>query len=351
MAVATDRRPTALPATVRETLRVPVVWLPWLPVAACALAFGAGTVAGVDPWLPRGWRYAPLVASVVVLGMPHGAVDWAVLPRTVTGRLDRKWMAAVGVLYLVAGGAYAVGWFVAPVACAAVFVALTWFHWGQGELYPLVAVVGADHLDSRARRALTVAVRGGLPMLVPLLAFPERYWAVVTAFAAPFGGGVADTPVGPDGRLALGLAFVGLTVLTLALGYRAADDHRAWAVDAGETALLWTYFLVVPPVFAVGLYFCCWHSARHVARALAVDETAAASLAEGRLGPALARFAREAALPTAGGLAVAAGLWVAAPEPPTTTEGVVALYLVAIAVLTLPHVVVVTAMDRIQGYW
>ena len=343
MAAVTDG--VALPAPVRETLRVPVVWLPWLPVAACTLAFAAGV--GV----PERWRYLPLAASVLVLGLPHGAVDWAALPRAVTGRLDARWAGVVVALYVVVGGAYAVAWFLVPVASAVGFVALTWFHWGQGELHPLAAVLGADHLDSRPRRALTVLVRGGLPMLVPLLAFPDRYRAVLASFAAPFGGELAVWPVTPGVRLALGAAFAGLTVGTLALGYRAADDHGAWAVDAGETALLWAYFLVVPPVFAVGVYFCVWHAARHVARVLTLDETATAALERGRLLTALGRFAREAALPTAGGLAVCWALWTTAPLPPATLEGVAAVYLVAIAVMTLPHVLVVTAMDRIAGYW
>jgi len=337
--------PVRLPAGVRETLRLPVVWLPWLPVAVCTVAFAAG--AG----LPERWRYLPLAASVVVLGFPHGAVDWAALPRAVTGRLDPRWILLVGAVYLVAGGAYAVAWFFLPVASAVGFVALTWFHWGQGELHPLVAVLGADHLDSRPRRALFVLVRGGLPMLVPLLAFPERYRAVVAGFAAPFGGEFATWPVTPGVRLALGVTFGALTVAALALGYREADDRRAWAIDAGETGLLWAYFLVVPPVFAVGVYFCCWHAPRHIARVATLDDVAAAALERGRLAPATRRFAREAVLPTLGGLAVCWALWVSTPQPPTTLAGAAAIYLVAIAVVTLPHVVVVTALDRVQGYW
>ena len=344
MATVSDA-PARLSAGVRETLRPPALWLPWVPVAVCTVAFAAG----LD--LPARWRYLPLAASVVVLGLPHGAVDWAALPRAVTGRLDARWALVVGAVYLVAGGAYAAAWFLVPVASAVAFVALTWFHWGQGQLHPLVAVLGADHLDSRPRRALTVLVRGGLPMLVPLLAFPERYRTVVAAFAAPFGGDLATWPVTPRVRLALGLAFGALTLGTLALGYRAAADRRTWAVDAGETLLLWAYFLVVPPVFAVGVYFCVWHATRHIARVTTLDSVAAAALERGRLAPAVGRFAREAALPTAGGLAVCGALWVGAPATPTTLEGVAAVYLVAIAVMTLPHVVVVTWLDRLQGYW
>ena len=335
---------TGLPTGVRETLRPAVLWLPWLPVGLCTLAFAAGLS------LPPEWRYLPLAASVVLLGLPHGAVDWTALPRAVTGRLDRRWILVVVALYLVVGGAYAIAWFLVPVASAVAFVGLTWFHWGQGELHPLVAVLGADHLDTRPRRALTVLVRGGLPMLVPLLAFPGRYREVVAAFAAPFGGDLV-WPVTPELRLALGAGFAALTLATLAVGYVGADDCRAWAIDAGEVGLLWAFFLTVPPVFAVGVYFAAWHALRHVARVATLDDTAAAALARGRYGPAIGRFAREAALPTLGGLAVCGALWVAAPTPAATLEGVAAVYLVAIAVMTLPHGVVVTWLDRRAGYW
>jgi hypothetical protein len=39
------------------------------------------------------------------------------------------------------------------------------------------------------------------------------------------------------------------------------------------------------------------------------------------------------------------------PRAPTGTADLVGLYLVLIAVLTLPHVVIVTWLDREQGVW
>ncbi|WP_436925591.1 Brp/Blh family beta-carotene 15,15'-dioxygenase [Halosimplex amylolyticum] len=362
MAIA-RREGAGLPASARRPLRVLVAWLPWIPVAAATVAFALGLS------VPREWRYVPLVVSVVAFGLPHGAVDWAALPRAALGpavdssdlrrpwrrtrqaRRVRRWLAVVGVVYLAFGGVYAVGWFLAPLVAVGAFLVLTWFHWGQGELYPLREVLGADHLDARWRRALTVAVRGALPMGVPLLAFPGRYRAVLDSFVAPFGGSVPAWPFGADARFALGVVLAALTVGTLAVGYRTPSNRRTWAVDAGETALLWTYFLVVPPVFAIGLYFCCWHAPRHVARVLALDGESRDALSRGRLAGPLARFAHEAAVPTLVALAGCAALWWLAPAPEPTLEGAVAVYLVAIAVLTLPHVVVVTWMDRLAGYW
>jgi len=328
----------------RATLAGPALATGWLAVALAALP----ALAGVD--LPPTVRYAPLVASAVVFGMPHGAIDYVALPRAVAGEVTPHWLAVVGVLYLVLGGAYAAAWFTHPVAAALAFVAVTWLHWGQGDLYPLLEFLDADYLDTRTRRASALLVRGGLPMLVPLLGHPARYREVVAAFAAPFGGEVGGLALfDPGVRLALGVGFAALTVGVLAAGRRRTRSPRAWRVDAAETLGLWVFFYVVPPVFAIGVYFCLWHSVRHVARAIAVDASVRPSLRAGDvLGP-LARFGREAAPLTAVALAAVAGLWLVVPEPPTTLAGGAALYLVLVAVLTLPHVAVVTWMDRAQG--
>ncbi|NIB99673.1 beta-carotene 15,15'-dioxygenase, Brp/Blh family [Halobacterium sp. R2-5] len=335
-----------LDSSVRDTLTGPTLAAGWVALFVAALP----ALAGVE--LSTTVRYAPLVASVVVFGLPHGAIDYVALPRAVAGRVTGRWLAAVGALYLVLGAAYAAAWFAVPVAAAFAFVGLTWLHWGQGDVYPLAVLLDADYLDSPARRATTGLVRGGLPMLVPLLGNPETYREVVAAFAAPFGGSVGDLWLfAPDARLALGAGFAVLTAGTLAANRLATAESppTAWRVDAAETVGLWAFFLAVPPVFAVGVYFCFWHAVRHVARAVAVHDGSRAALAAGDLRAPLRRFGREAAPLTAAALLLLGGLYLAVPNPPTTLSGGAALYLVFIAVLTLPHVAVVAWMDRAQG--
>jgi Brp/Blh family beta-carotene 15,15'-monooxygenase len=317
----------------------------WLPLGALLVA--APFVGSI----PESYRYLPLVASALVFGMPHGAVDYVAYPRAIDGRVTGRGVVAVALLYLLVGGAYLAAWFLVPVAAAVGFVVLTWFHWGQGDLYVLRDLVGADHLDTLPGQALSVLVRGGLPMLVPLVGFPDRYRAVVETFVAPFGGSAGEWWLfTPPARLALGAGFALLTALALARGWRGADDRRGWRIDAAETGLLWAFFLVVPPVLAVGVYFCLWHSVRHIARVVLLEPGAVASLSDRQWGRPLGRFALEAAVPTALALALIAGLWVVAP-PAETLAGATGLYLVGIAVLTLPHTVVVTALDRAQGIW
>lgn len=336
----TVSRPTPAFRAVYDRLAARPVW------TICAL-FVVGSVLGrlLGASLPPTVRYLPLAASVLVFGLPHGAVDYLVPARLGERSLTAS-MAVVGVLYAVVGGAYAALWLLEPLVAAAAFIAVTWFHWGQGDVHALVAFVGADHLDSTGLRAATAFVRGGLPMFVPLVAFPERYRAVVDAWVGLFGSDLSTAWLFAETtRLVGGSVFLAVTVGVLLVGYRRGSG-RSWRVDAGETALLWLFFLSVPPLVAIGVYFCVWHALRHVLRVVAIDGNGTDTARR-----AVAKFAREAAPLTGLALVFLVAFGLLVPVPPTSVASLAAAYLVFIAVLTLPHVAVVTWMDRREGVW
>ncbi|SFR36735.1 beta-carotene 15,15'-monooxygenase, Brp/Blh family [Halogeometricum rufum] len=333
----------------RRRLARAVFPLPWVVLAAAAAVslFGVG-VAGPA-------RYVPLLLSVAVLGLPHGALDHVTLSRARNTSPTLRSLAAVGLLYLVLGGLYAVGWFVAPAAAFVAFLLLTWIHWGQGDVYLLVALAEETHLRTRGQRLLAAVVRGGIPMVVPLVGFPEVYRRVAATTAGLF---VADASfawlVAPTVRAAVGGTLAALTVASLLVGWRRATtaaSRDAWRLDACESVLLWAFFLVVPPLVAIGLYFSLWHSARHLARLAALDSTAATALRRGRYRTVVARLGRDALPTTLGAVVVFAALALAVPAGVGSVEAVASVYLVLLAVLTLPHVVVVTMLDRLQGLW
>ena len=335
-----------LPGRVRTTLSWSVLAPSWA-IGLLVVPFSLGF--DVPLWL----QVVPFGASLLVFGLPHGAVDhlavgWA-------GSLDHPRRRVAG-LYLVCGGVYLAAWLVVPAVAAVGFIALTWYHWGQGDCYTLLSSVGGTHLRSRAQRGATILVRGGLPMVVPLVAAPEVYATVASGLVAAVAPSatlaVPGWIVAADARLGIGLGLAAFSVGTLAVGYVRADDpcsQDAWRVDAFETALLWAYFLVVPPILAIGLYFSLWHSTRHIARVMALDGRGRETLAAGRIGTAFARFAREALANTVGALCFLGGLYLV--RPTTDPVGLLALYLVVLAVLTLPHTLVVTWLDVSQGVW
>lgn len=336
------------------------VRLLFLALTVLALLGTATTIS-----LPPELRYLPLALSVVLFGLPHGAVDHLV-PARVAGRdgrltgSTRRSAAAVGIAYLLLGGGYVIVWLQAPRVAALAFIAMTVVHWGQGDVWVLVRLLDAVHLRSRALRVATLVVRGGLPMLVPLLAFPDRYRAVVSAWVALFG-----VPLGlpwlfaPRTRALLGAGFAVLTLGTLTAGWlngRLSPSARgAWQVDAAETALLWAYFLLVPPLVAVGLYFTCWHALRHIARLVLLDPPADVSDTPSAFATWLrrgaTRFGRDAAPLTLLSLVLLVAFGAVVPAPVRTVPEYAALYLVFISVVTLPHVVVVGGMDYVDGIW
>ncbi|MDY6779519.1 MAG: Brp/Blh family beta-carotene 15,15'-dioxygenase, partial [Halobacteria archaeon] len=154
----------------------------------------------------------------------------------------------------------------------------------------------------------------------------------------------------------IALGFVGALLATLTVAsvlrvYLSDSNSDAWRLEVGETGLLWLYFAVVPPVFAVGVYFCVWHSTRHIARVVLLDSESRKGLETG-VTPALGKFAKEAAPLTVLSLVFLAGFYVAVPNPPALRMGalpdLIALYLVFVSVLTLPHVAITTWLDRKQ---
>ncbi|WP_264555402.1 Brp/Blh family beta-carotene 15,15'-dioxygenase [Halocatena marina] len=365
--------PTASQAVRRFYCRVAArpVWILLVGLITVTLASSELNLA-VPVWI----QYIPLLSSVVILGLPHGAVDHLAPARTAGLQVTYRGLIAIGLLYTIFGGVYGILWSFYPETSAVMFIALTWFHWGQGDLYAL-ALLGAQYLDSRLRRVATVVIRGGLPMLVPLLAFPDDYRTIVSAWVALFGSNfelmwLFSAPV----RAGLGIVFSLLILVTMVSDYWSASEAASgtrtawngkvsqtadekldihpvdvWWIDVGETVLLYVYFLVVPPLIAVGVYFCFWHSLRHIIRLLAVDTGAQAALVRGDTVQVLIRFGREAAPLTILSFGLLSVVVILVPVTLTSTLELISMYLVFISILTLPHVIVVLFMDVSQGLW
>jgi Brp/Blh family beta-carotene 15,15'-monooxygenase len=336
-------------------------WFARRPALALAALVPIGAVT---PLFPVEIGVATFALGTLAVGMAHGAVDHLVPLRAAADVSLRRSIAVVSVVYAVLGGAVVAAFFAAPVAAFVGFIALTWLHWGQGDVATL-AIAGVDHLPTSAERWLALIVRGGLPMGVPLLAHPEEYrlvaeWIVglflVDADAA---AAAVDPLFAPTVRIGVGVGMAAATLASIGLGYRrvragrvrSGRDAGGWRRDVAELAVLWAWFLLAAPVFAIGVYFALWHALRHVGRLVLVDPEAASAASAGDAVGALGRFARDAAPLTLGGFLVVGAVGVSVPAGVAAPGDLLAVSLVAIAAMTLPHVVVVAWLDRQQAVW
>jgi len=331
-------------------------WFALYPAVALAALLPIGAVT---PLFPVELGVATFALGTLVVGMAHGAVDHLVPLRAATSVSLGRSIAVVSVVYAVLGGAVVAAFFLAPAVAFAGFIALTWLHWGQGDVAALV-VARVEHLPTAAERWLSLVVRGGLPMGVPLIAHPDEYrlvaeWVVGLFVVGSGGAATAVDPLfGPETRSVVGGAMVAATAVSVGLGYRrvrAGASRRGWLRDAGEVAALWAWFLLAAPVFAIGVYFALWHALRHVGRLVLVDDRAATAVGDGDVVGALRRFARDAAPLTLGGFVVVGAVGLSVPAGVAAPGDALAVSLVAIAAMTLPHVVVVAWLDRRQGVW
>lgn len=232
--------------------------LPWI------LLSGGLVVGLLDHRATATWAVAPFLASLVLFGMPHGAMDWVVNNRLnglhgiatqlrgFTGYL--VWMA-ISIAALV----------LAPFATIAAFMALTIVHFGTADL-----IATGNAFGPRWRRGAFIASRG-LLVLGPAFGFHTA------AAWYPFGLLVGH-PVLEPSTLAIvstvslvgtGLGLVG-TIVLAALRMRSGDAKRGIA-DLIEGLLVFGAIAATSPLFGVGLFFLSTHAYRHSVRLATTD--------------------------------------------------------------------------------
>ena len=327
--------PPALRTWVSDRILAPVTTL----LLVVATVSAAAHLAGAE--IPMPLQLVPFAVSILVFGLPHGALDHLVPARLRPGTSTVRSVLVVITLYLVVGAATAALWAATPVLGFAAFIAITWFHWGQGDLF--IDRILDDGTTGRAGAALTVAVRGALPMLVPFIAQPAAATAVVTGTVTDFGAehhAVASVPL--PLRIAVGVLVGALILLHLTAVRRTGTP--LWR-QATEDIVLVVFFAAVPPVLAVGLYFTLWHSVRHILRLELTDSASAEQLHRGQLLAPFLQFMRQAWPITSIAVAMLVALAL------TLHRADLGTYLALIAALTTPHAVVVTWMDHIQHTW
>lgn len=343
--VAAPEAANACSADAVTCLRLWVLGGAW----ACVLL-----LIGIYPLFPHlfnQWQFAPFIVGMVVLGLPHGAMDHLVVPFERRQCLTVLYFALFFFGYLGLTLAYLAFWRALPPLALGMFLVMSWLHWGQGDAWALYKFLGRPLPTSRLETGLIWAVRGALPIILPPLAFPAYFRTFTQGMLAWYGADGTLWTLTPTVRLA-GLGILAVLALCYAWAARRAygpGNRRAFWVDMFEVGLLAVLFLRVPPILAVGVYFCVWHAARHIARLMLLDPVARGWLAEGRVGQSVARTALLSLPLTVAALALLGGLYVFQAHRATDAGSFVYFYLSLIAALTFPHFLLVLWMDRRLG--
>ena len=255
------------------------------------------------------------LAAVVLIGLPHGALDGAIAIHLGFTRklLHFMWFLA---LYIAMAGLVVGAWLLAPTLCLFVFLVISMLHFGAGD---------ARHGTGWLRSAEVIA-HGGL-VIVGISQMHHDKVDVIFGYLTE-----GDTTLLWQGMDVL-TAIVGLAIIVC---LSQALWHRRWRGTAVELGGLAVLFALAPPLVGFAVYFCCVHSARHVygivgslrrdiSRMRMVNQAAAFTLASW----------------AAGGLAIWWFADMANPEPV-----VLRVVFIGLAALTVPHMILVDGFFR-----
>ena len=253
---------------------------------------------------PMTQQYELLLSSalIVLLGVPHGALDPLFAQRLLQIDSCAAWLGFVA-LYLLLAALVVVVWWYSPLFFLIVFLAVSILHF-SGDL--LSGATCSERL-----------VYGGAVIVLPALGnsieLTRLFSQLVSANAA--------MPVVATLQL---LSWPWLLALLL-LVLRSARRDVLHALEFMAVGLL---IGIATPLLGFAIYFCVMHSARHILR---TQEYA---------GVTLRRMALVAILPLLAVLGFSVLGWYFLP-PSTVDERMLQLLFVTLAALTLPHMVLV----------
>ena len=261
--------------------------------------------------LPQAAGCLAVLAVIILLGVPHGALDGEIARPFMRPHFGWAWFPVFALPYLGLSACVLLAWRAAPIPTLAGFLAASVWHFGAEDAGP---------------RPLEALVRGGLPIALPVLLHP--------AATAHLLGLVAMHPLSgpPDWLLAGCYAWVLAAVLWT--GRNLAHGQASKLV---EPACLLLLFAALPPLAGFAAYFVCFHAPRHMA-ALMRDVRAPRVRT-------LADAVRRSMPVTALTLLIGAGLWRWFPGDPA--DRLLALTIEGLAALTLPHML----LDLLTGWW
>ncbi len=270
------------------------------------------------------WSLWIVLASVVLVGIPHGAIDH-IMAEKIYG-LDASWRGRAlfygmyfGLMILVGGL-----WLIQPVLGLLFFFAISIYHFGQADM--------EDFLTHESS-GFTWYITRGL-FIIGLIVFSDTTVSYPIMAKAVNTDAAAISHLLPDAGVMLSFVTViyGSVFFYAWLTNRLQNGMRFLA----DSLLLTALFLFTGPMIGFAVYFALWHSAGHVFEMQRY-------LGEQNEPMSLLQFYKSAApftLISLAGLALLA----AVNHAFGMEEQFIALMFILISVLTLPHMVIVDKM-------
>jgi Brp/Blh family beta-carotene 15,15'-monooxygenase len=273
-------------------------------LAFCAVAVAVALFSPLLPEVHSTQALGTIAVLILLLGVPHGALDPIFAQRLHHIRRAREWLM-FGLLYVLAATLVVAAWYVAPGAFLIGFLLVSVAHF-SGDLTPPTPPV-------------TRLLYGGAIIVLPAALHSGE---LLRLFAILVG---ADSAGMLTAMLQL-LAWPWLGALLIAA---TAHARRDW-LSALEIVAVSTLALIAAPLYAFAVFFCAMHAARHILRT--------ADYAGRRTGR---RHLLMLALPPMV-LTTAATIAIALRIPSSSLDtGLVQIIFIGLAALTVPHMALV----------
>ena len=210
--------------------------------------------------------------SLILIGLPHGAVDLAVSSRlsgaTTWSASLRGFVGYIILLVLVLA-------FMFPTAVVLAFGLMSAWHFGTADALDLNESVGkSSHVSW-----LVSAARGSFVLSLPFVFHPTSTCEVANRLLKLFGShgpNVSEAIVTP---VFVGILCFAFVVLFVEWCFRiSTGDIQYASILSLEIASLVAAFAILHPLFAMGSYFLCWHSWRQTRRLILLMEGESVSI-------------------------------------------------------------------------
>ena len=182
------------------------------------------------------------LAGIVLIGLPHGALDGAVAMHL--GIVQRfADLARFMVVYIALAALVVVTWTVAPSISLILFLTISMLHFGAGDVK-----------NGKGSLGFTEALAHGGLAIVGISQFHRSEVNEIFAYLTN-----QDTAAV---WLAVDILTVGVIVAIITCVFQASKNPK-WATTILELLLLGIVYALAPPLLGFAIYFCCVHSARH----------------------------------------------------------------------------------------